>query len=180
MYKSSDFSDQNLQVCVGPRHSPVDVLCIAKQWLYDQNYKSVWAPALTLWFCANKTACLAPDLLVSMAPSPHLWFCANKTACFCTKITSLYGSQTSPVDLCMQNSVLSTRISSLYIWVPALTCCFVHPKERLYVRFYKSLWVPDLTCGFVRCKTSVFSTRLTSLYGSQTSSVVFVHAKQRP
>ena len=31
-----------------------------------------------------------------------------------TRINSLYGSQTSPVVLCMQNSAISTRIISLY------------------------------------------------------------------
>ena len=32
-----------------------------------------------------------------------------------TRIASLYLSQTSSVDLCMQNSVLPTRIASLYV-----------------------------------------------------------------
>ena len=31
-----------------------------------------------------------------------------------TRITSLYGSQTSPVDLCMKNNVISIRITILY------------------------------------------------------------------
>ena len=31
-----------------------------------------------------------------------------------TRIASLYVSQTSPVDLCKQNSFLSTKITSLY------------------------------------------------------------------
>ena len=30
-----------------------------------------------------------------------------------TRINSLYGTQTSPVVLCMQNSMISTRITSL-------------------------------------------------------------------
>ena len=33
---------------------------------------------------------------------------------FWIRITSLYGSQTSPCDLCMHNSVISTRNTSLY------------------------------------------------------------------
>ena len=82
------------------------------------------------------TAPLAPDLQVSMYPSPHLWFCAFTTATLwpelivsigprlhvlcmrnsviSTRITSLHGSQTSPVVLCMQNDVISIRITSLY------------------------------------------------------------------
>ena len=69
----------------------------AKQRLLDQNYKSLWVPALTCGFCmqnsdfwiiitslygsqpslvvfALKTATLASEILVSMCPSPHLWF----------------------------------------------------------------------------------------------------------
>ena len=36
-------------------------------------------PRPHLWICANKTACLAPDLQVSIAPRPRLWICASKT-----------------------------------------------------------------------------------------------------
>ena len=49
-----------------------------------------------------------------MGPSPHLWIFCIQNSGLSTRITSLYGSQTSPVDLCMQNSVLTTRIYSLY------------------------------------------------------------------
>ena len=70
----------------------------AKQRLLDQNYKSLWVPALInfvvfacktatlgpelqaamgsrpyLWLFASKTAALAPELLVSIGPCPHLW-----------------------------------------------------------------------------------------------------------
>ena len=94
-------------------------------------------PSTHLWLCANKTACLAPILQVSMGPRPHLLICACKTASlatnkesvwvpayicrfciqnsdFMTRKTSLYGSLTSPVDLCMHNNVRSARITSLY------------------------------------------------------------------
>ena len=63
-----------------------------------------------------------------------------------TRITSLQGSHTSPVVLCMQNNVISIRITSL---------CF-----------------PAFICGF-RIQNSDFSNRIASLYGSQSSSVVF-------
>ena len=47
----------------------------------------------------------APALLCSFhMQNSHFW----------TRITSLYGSQTSPVVLCMQYSLISTRITSLY------------------------------------------------------------------
>ena len=83
------------------------------------------------------------------------------------------------------------------LWVPALTCGFVHLKQRLLDGKNKSLWVPDITCRFVYAKqrdlhqndksiwvlalicvfffiqNSDFRTRLTSLYWSQPSSAVF-------
>ena len=100
-----------LQVCMGPRHH--------------------------LSFCASNTAWLAPEWLVSMGPNPYLWFlfakqrlleknykylcipalicgfCIHNSA-FWTRISNLYGSQTSSVVLWMQNSVISIRRTSLY------------------------------------------------------------------
>ena len=59
-------------------------------------------PRHDLSFCACTTACLESELPVSMGPSPHLWF--------------------------------------------------LHAKQRLLDQNYKSLWVPDLTCRFVHEK----------------------------
>ena len=93
-------------------------------------------PSPHVWFCACKSAILALELLVSIGPSHHVWFLDAKqrlldwnykalwvndhTCCFCmqnfdfwTRITSLYGSLTSPVVLFMQNSVISIRNTSL-------------------------------------------------------------------
>ena len=49
---------------------------------------------------------------------------------------------------------------------------FLHAKQRLSYQNYKSLWVPDLTYGFWH-SNSDFRIRITSLYGSQTSPMVF-------
>ena len=59
-------------------------------------------PRHDLSFCACATVRLASELLVSMGPSLHLWF--------------------------------------------------FHAKQRLLDQNYKSLWVPDLTCRFVHEK----------------------------
>ena len=92
-----------------------------KQRILDQNFKSLWVPALICGFCM---------------PNSEFW----------PRITSLYGSQTSPALLCNQNGVICTRISSVYWFQPS---------------------------SVVLClQNSDFRTRLTSLYGSQTSSVV--------
>ena len=93
---------------------------------------------------------------------------------FRTWITCLYWTQTSPVVLCMQNSVLSIRFTSLYGSLPSsvdfagntatlgpklhVSMCpsphlwFLHAKQRIKDENYKSLWVPALICGFVLSK----------------------------
>ena len=58
-------------------------------------------------FCDCNAARLVPELLVPMGPSPYLRFCVQKSD-FWSRITSLYGTQTTPVVLCMQDSVIST------------------------------------------------------------------------
>ena len=113
---------------------------------------------------------------------------------FRTRITSLYGSQTSPMVFCIQNGDFSTKIASLYwsqplsevfafatatLWPefivsmdPSLHLWILHAKQRLLDQNYKSLWVPAFICGFCM-QNSAFRTRITSLYGSQTSPMVF-------
>ena len=66
---------------------------------------------------------------------------------FKTRLTSVYGSQTSPVGLSTHNSVLSSRKKRLYVFQPS----------------------PVVLC----MQNSDFSTRITSLCGSKTPPVVF-------
>ena len=102
-----------------------------------------------LCFFVFKAATLAPELQVSMGPSPHLWFLHAKQD-FWIWIINLYGSQTSPMVLWMQNSVISSRNTSLH---GSQTSSEVfQEKQRLLDQNYKSLWVPDLTCRFVHAK----------------------------
>ena len=114
----------------------------ARELLLDQNYTSLWVPDFTCRFVRKKTAWLAPEKLVSMGPSPHLWFLDAKqrlldqnnmslwvpalicgfwmqNSDFWTRITNLNGSQTSPVALCMQYSVICTGMTSLYWFQPS-------------------------------------------------------------
>ena len=64
-----------------------------------------------------------------------------------TGITSLYESQTKSVVLCMQNSVICSRKTSLYGFQPS-SMFFFHAKQRVYDQTYKFVWGPDLICGF--------------------------------
>ena len=69
--------------------------------------------SLHLWFCACKTATLAHQLLVSMGPSPHLKFLHTNQRLLDQNCMSLWDAE-SPVISCMQNSVPSIRITSVY------------------------------------------------------------------
>ena len=89
------------------------------------------------------------------------------------KIARLYGSQTSPVNFCMQNSMPSTRMTSLY-WSQPSSVVYAC-KTSTFGPAYKSLWVPDLTCRFVHAKHR--ENKKTILFAALTCG--FVHAKQR-
>ena len=67
--------------------------------------------------------------------------------------------------------MISIRITSLYIWVPALICGFCIENSDFRTRItclYESQTSPMAFC----IQNSDFSTRIASLYGSQHSSVV--------
>ena len=99
-----------------------------------------------LSFCGYKPAWLAPELLVSMGSSPHLWFCACKRATLGLELQVSVGPRP-------------------HMWI-------LHAKQRLLDQNNKSLWYqtwPVVLCMY----KSVLSIRITSLYGSQHSSVVF-------
>ena len=143
----------------------------AKQRLLHQNNESLWVPDLTCRFSTQNSE-------------------------FCTRITNLYGYKASPVILCMQNSVISIRITGLYGSKP-LSVAFafkpapfgaevqvsIGPRPHLSFCTWKTAWFsterqvyvgssPHLFFLFFFIRNSDFGTRLTSLYGSQTSSVV--------
>ena len=90
---------------------------------------------------------------------------------FWTRKTCLCGSQTSPVVLCRQYSVISTRITTLYGFQPSSVVFYI---QNIGFRtniacLYGSQTYPVILC----LKNSVPSIRINSLYGSQSSSVVF-------
>ena len=79
-----------------------------------------------LWFCASKTATLGLELQVSVGPRPYLWFCECKKA----RLASELLVSTGPIP---------------HLWM-------LDAKKRLLDQNNKSLWVPDLTCRFVHAK----------------------------
>ena len=95
----------------GSQTSPVVFAFKTARFVPDIHVSTGPRYHLSLFAC--NTACFAPELLVSMEPSPHLRFLHAKQRLL-YRISNLYGSQISPVVLCMQNRVISTRNTSLY------------------------------------------------------------------
>ena len=143
---------------------------------------------------AFKTAPLAQGLPVSKGPSPSCVYCIQNSD-ISIRIKSLYGSQTSPVDLWMQNSVLRSRMTLVYWSQPSFVVWCIqnrHFSIRI-TSLYGSqtspvdLWMqnsvlrsrmtfvywPQPSSGVLCIESSDFSIRITSLYGSQHSFVAF-------
>ena len=90
---------------------------------------------------------------------------------FWTRISSLYGSQTSSVVFSTHNCELNTRLKRLYWFQPSSValCMQNSPFWTRVTSLYGSQTWPVVLC----MKYSVISTRITCLYGSQPLSVVF-------
>ena len=85
----------------------------AKQRLLDQNNESLWAPALISGFCMQNNN-FGPELQVPMGPRAHLSFCAWKTVRFAQELQIFVDPRPHLSLFYMQNSVTSTRNTSLY------------------------------------------------------------------
>ena len=152
-------------------------------------------PRHYLSFCACTTPWLAPELLGSMGSSPHLWFLDAKQRLMDRNNKSLW----VPDITCrfVQAKQRDLHQNDKSIWVPALICVFfscktaslwpdlqvcmgprphlwfLHANQQLLDQNCMSLWVPDTHLPILCMQNTVISTRNTSLYGSQPSSVVF-------
>ena len=136
-----------LQVCMC--HCPHLWFCACKTAPdLHQNYKSVLVPVLTCRFVHSKQRLYDQNYKSAMGPRPLPVVLCKQNSVLTTRITSLYGSQTSSMDLCVSKTVCLA---------PELQVC-MGPRPHLWI------------CA---CKTAWLATRITSLYGSQASSVVF-------
>ena len=72
---------------------------------------------------------LAPELQVSTGPSPHLWFCAFTTTALAPELQVSTGPSPHLWLLNAKQLLLDQNCKSL--WVPDLTCCCFHSKQRL-------------------------------------------------
>ena len=132
-------------------------------------------PRHDLSFCASTTSRLASEILVSMVHCPHLWILVAKQQLL-DENTSLYRYQTSPVVLCMQNSLISTRITSLNGSLPS-TVVFACKT----VTFGPDLQVsvgPRHDLSFCACTTACLALEVLISTGPS-PHLRFFHAKQR-
>ena len=128
-----------------------------------------------LWFCACKTATLAHELLVSIGPSTHLWFLHAKQQLL-DQHASLYGYQTSPVVLCIHNSVINTRITTFYWFqLSSVVLCIQNSVLRTKIA---CLYGSQPSCVVFGCKTATFGLELQGSVG-QRPHLLFLHAKLR-
>ena len=152
-----------------------------------------------VWFCACKSVALAHEFLVSTGPSPHLWFLQAKHRLLCQH-TCLHGYQTSPVVLCIQNSVISNRITSFYGFQPSsvVLCihhcvpsiiitnrCGSHPssvvfgcKTATFGQEQQGSTVARFHLSFCACKTTWLAQEILASIGPS-PHLWFLHAKQR-
>ena len=122
-----------------------------------------------LSFCACKTMWLASELLVSMGPSPHLWF-PHAIQQLLDQNYILSWSQTSPVDLWMQNSALRSRMTPVY-WSQPSSVALCIQNSDFSIRI-TSLYGSQTSPVDLWMQNSVLRSRMTLVYWSQPSSVV--------
>ena len=127
----------------GSKTSPVD-LWMQNHVLWYRMTLVYWSQHSSVVLCIQTTT-LAPELQVSIGPSPHQWCYAFTRA-----------------------TLASQWLVSM---LSAFICGFVHSKQRLQRENYQSLWLPALNCGLCM-QNRDFRTRITSLHGTQPSSVV--------
>ena len=127
-----------------------------------------------LCFFSYKTASLWPDLQVIWGPYLICCFCIQNSDLW-NRITNLYVSQTSPVDLWRQYSVISTRITCLYRSQP-LSVIFAC-KTATFGAEFQGFMGPRHDLSFCACKTAWLASEwLVSM--SPSPHVWFLDAKQ--
>ena len=118
----------------------------ANQRLLDQISKSLWVPVFACWF-VNENRVLRSRMTLVYCSEPSSVVLCIQNSDFSIRITSLYGSQISPVDLWMQNRVNRSRMTLVY---------WSQPQSVV-----------------LSTQNSDFSVRINSLYGTQPSFVDF-------
>ena len=144
-------SDFGIRIVILYRSHPSFVVFACKKRLLDQNYKSLWVPALICCFCKQNSNFRTRINSLYASQTSHIVLCMQNNV-ITTWITSLHGSQTSLGVLCMQKNVISIRITSL------------HGSQPSSVVF--------------ACKTATLASETLVSMGPSTH-LLFLHTKQR-
>ena len=123
----------------------------AKQRLLILSSKSLWVPDITCRFVHAIQHDVYQNHLSLWVPTLICGF-SMQTCDFWSKITSLYGSQTWPVVLCMQNGVITIRNTSLYGSQPS--CVVLGCKTATFGPEYQVSMCPRYNLSFCACKTA--------------------------
>ena len=144
---------------------PSSVVLACKSANFDWNKKYL-SHRCNLFVLCIKQEWFAPEWQVYNGSSPHLM----QNSDFKTRLTSLYGSQTSSVGLSTHNSVLSSRIKRLYGFQPSpvVLCMQTSDFWTRITSLYGYKTSPVALC----MHNSAFWNRITILYGSKTSPVI--------
>ena len=142
----------------------------AKQRILDQNFKSLWVPALICGFCMPNSE-FWPRITSLYGPQTSPALVCDQNGVICTRISSLYWFQPSSVVLCWQNSDFRTRLTSLYGSQTSSVVLSTH-NSVLSTRINRLYWF-QLSPVVLCMQNSLLSIRITSLHGSQPSCVFF-------
>ena len=108
----------NVRITSLYRSQPSPVVFACKTATFGPELQVSMSTRPHLSFCARKTAWLAPKKLVPMWPSPHLLILDAKQRLLYQNNKSLWVQDLAPVVLCKQNSVICSRMRSLYFFYP--------------------------------------------------------------
>ena len=136
-----------LLVSIGP--SPHVWVLDAKQRLLDWNYKALWVEDHTCCFCMQNFDFWTRITSLYGSQTWPVILCMYNSV-LNIRNTSLYGSQPSPVVFAFKTSWLASEL--LVSMGPRPHDWFLDAKQRRLDRNSKSLWVPNITCRFVHAK----------------------------
>ena len=155
---------------------PFSVVFAFKTATFGAELQVFMGPRHDLLFCAYKTAWLASELLVSISPISHVWFLDAKQRLLDRNNKSLL----VPDITCRcvhENSVIRTRISSLYLSqtssgvLSTHNCVLNTTKKKQLYGSSRHLW-------FCACKTATLGLELQVSVGPR-PNLWFLRAKQR-
>ena len=111
---------------------------------------SLWVPVLICCFWMQNSDFWTRITSLYGSQIPPIVLCMQNSVSS-IRITGLYGFQPSSVVLCMQNSDFMTWLTSLYVYQTSFEVLSTH-NSVLSTRIKKTILVPAITCGFVHAK----------------------------